>query len=222
MKKAHVVTKDRIKKAQKIEKIILKGHIEKKVLSVGVGSGLVEEYLISQGYDVVGVDVVDSRKSSSFPFFKIKSEILPFKDNLFDVVISNHVIEHVDNQHLHLSEIARVKKSNGELYLATPNKWSIIEPHYHIAFLSWLPHFLSSMLLRLLKRNNYYDVNELTRRQLESMLRKNFTVFLSKTEDTLMLELKSKTKLNDQLIDLIMLFYPFFRIIIPTHIYIAK
>jgi 2-polyprenyl-3-methyl-5-hydroxy-6-metoxy-1,4-benzoquinol methylase len=40
---------------------------------------------------------------------------------MFDVVISHHVIEHVENQEQHLSELKRVLGANGTGYLACPN-----------------------------------------------------------------------------------------------------
>ena len=55
---------------------------------------------------------------------------LPFDDARFDVVISNHVIEHVGDeaaQHAHLREIRRVMKADGSAYLAVPNRWMLTE-----------------------------------------------------------------------------------------------
>ncbi|MDP7243870.1 MAG: class I SAM-dependent methyltransferase [Flavobacteriales bacterium] len=46
---------------------------------------------------------------------------LPFKDNFFDVVIANHVIEHLIDVRLFVSEIHRVQKKNGYILLGTPN-----------------------------------------------------------------------------------------------------
>jgi 2-polyprenyl-3-methyl-5-hydroxy-6-metoxy-1,4-benzoquinol methylase len=63
---------------------------------------------------------------------------LPFPDEYFDVVVSNHVIEHVSDQQLHLSEIARVLKPNGVVYLATPNRLWPWEVHYRVLVLHYL------------------------------------------------------------------------------------
>lgn len=46
---------------------------------------------------------------------------LPYKSNFFNVVIANHVIEHLVNVRLFVSEIYRVLKSNGYAIIATPN-----------------------------------------------------------------------------------------------------
>lgn len=46
---------------------------------------------------------------------------LPYNDNFFDVVIANHVIEHLVNVRLFVSEIYRILKKNGYVIIGTPN-----------------------------------------------------------------------------------------------------
>ncbi len=95
------------------------------ILDVGCGNGQISEYFVSKNI-VYGVDIEDKRNdiSSSFQFSLLQDEILPFKDNMFDLVVSHHVIEHVNDQIKHLSEIKRVLKKNGQAYLGCPNKSS--------------------------------------------------------------------------------------------------
>jgi ubiquinone/menaquinone biosynthesis C-methylase UbiE len=57
----------------------------------------------------------------------IKSEIiqgnaenLPFENKTFDVVFCSHVLEHVNNEHKSLTEIARVTKENGTIIIGMP------------------------------------------------------------------------------------------------------
>ena len=57
------------------------------------------------------------------------------------MILTNHIIEHVgeyESQLEHLNEIKRLLK-NGIAYLAVLNKWMLIESHYQLTFLSWLP-----------------------------------------------------------------------------------
>jgi SAM-dependent methyltransferase len=49
------------------------------------------------------------------------NEKFPFKDGSMDVVVANHVIEHLTQTKLFINEIYRVLKKNGYLVLATPN-----------------------------------------------------------------------------------------------------
>ena len=69
----------------------------------------------------------------------VTDENIPFPDGTFDVVITNQVLEHVPDAGLHLREIRRVLPDDGVVYLATPNKWWLTDPHYKMPFISWLP-----------------------------------------------------------------------------------
>lgn len=96
-----------------------------KILDVGCGNGQIGRYFCD-GNSVYSVDVVDQRdnKDASVKFNLIQDEKLPFEDGLFDIVISHHVIEHVEDQGLHLQEITRVLKQDGLIYLGCPNRGS--------------------------------------------------------------------------------------------------
>src|SRR3989344_1721611 len=63
---------------------------------------------------VYGIDVDDYRLiKKGYEFKKIKNNKLPFKNKFFDVVISNQVIEHVNDPEKHVQEINRVLKDKG-------------------------------------------------------------------------------------------------------------
>ena len=49
------------------------------------------------------------------PIVDIKADILdlPFEDNSFDLVLCNHVLEHIDNDHKAMKELFRVMKKGG-------------------------------------------------------------------------------------------------------------
>jgi len=102
----------------------------------------------------------------------VGDSILPFDDCSFDVVISNHVIEHVGDhseQLKHLSEIRRVMKQSGSAYLAVPNRWMLTEPHYQLPFLSWLPTKWRSFYLRISGKGLHYDCQPLSARAFEEL-----------------------------------------------------
>ena len=56
------------------------------------------------------------------PLAKVKMDIhkIPFDDNTFDIVFCNHVLEHVDNDILAMTEIRRVLKPGGWAILQVP------------------------------------------------------------------------------------------------------
>jgi predicted SAM-dependent methyltransferase len=73
----------------------------------------------------------------------------PFKDNEFDVVWSNAVIEHVgniDKQTLFLNEIKRVSKKS---FITTPNRNFPIEVHTYTPLLHILPKNIFDAYLNL-------------------------------------------------------------------------
>lgn len=62
-----------------------------------------------------------------------------FRDNEFDIVFSNSVIEHItdyDGQRLMAEEVMRVGKN---LFLQTPNIFFPIEPHFLFPYFQFLP-----------------------------------------------------------------------------------
>ena len=131
-------------KAEKI-KIILDEHLKTSpdprllVLDIGTGNGEIAHYL-SYSFCVISVDINDHRSITDNFSFLIANEALPFTANTFDIVISNHVIEHVKNPKWHVAEIHRVLKPQGWFYLATPNRLWPWEVHYRLPLAHYLPH----------------------------------------------------------------------------------
>jgi SAM-dependent methyltransferase len=148
-----------------------------RLLEVGTGSGVIAQYfaqLAAPRFEVEAVDVLDQRRvTDGYRFQLVGGTVLPFEDDSFDVVLSNHVIEHVGgrpDQARHLREIARVLRADGQGYLATPNRWQLVEPHFKLPFLSWLPRSLRDSYVRLAGRGPRYDCDPLARRELEGLL----------------------------------------------------
>lgn len=220
-------------KALKIEKLLaLKPGVSIKMLEIGCGVGGISHYFATHpelACDVTAVDVVDLRQlKDGYRFNQVSGTCLPFMDGSFDVVITNHVIEHVgdrNSQAQHLSEVRRVLKSGGQGYLAVPNRWQLVEPHYGLSFLSWLPRPLRTPYLRLMQKGEFYDCEPLTIPELESLLLQAGFCFenvcVPATRMTLTLE-----RPNSALAALIRIVPDFWlrlpRRIIPTLIYILR
>jgi ubiquinone/menaquinone biosynthesis C-methylase UbiE len=106
-------------KARKIEALLGLDSVQAagQLLEVGTGSGGIAHYFACHAHvswQVSAVDVVDNRQvMEGYDFQLVSGCKLPFPDASFDVVISNHVIEHVGDaysQLSHLEELRRVLK----------------------------------------------------------------------------------------------------------------
>lgn len=166
-------------KALKIERLLDLAQRKRpiRMLEIGTGSGGIAHYFATHPQlrcDVTAVDVCDNRLvQDGYAFHEVQGVELPFGNARFDVVITNHVIEHVGDaaaQHQHLTEIHRVLKPDGVGYLAVPNRWMLTEPHFQLKFLSWWPHAWRTPYLRLVRKGTFYDCEPLQMRQLERML----------------------------------------------------
>lgn len=166
-------------KARKIEIMLEldKGESHLCLLEVGCGSGGISHYFgthPSKRFDVHAVDVKDSRVVfDGYIFQTVADTNLPFPSAQFDAVISNHVIEHVGDEAAqlhHLQELRRVLKPGGIGYLAVPNRWMLVEPHYKLAFLSWLPRNWRNSYLHRMRGVPFYDCKPLEMAELERIL----------------------------------------------------
>ena len=166
-------------KAIKIARLIgaKPGKPTRRLLEIGTGSGGIAHYFGTAGpigWEVDAVDVEDVRLAlEGYRFTRVNDVILPFDDDHFDVVLSNHVIEHVGDaqqQALHLAEIRRVLRPDGTGYLAVPCRWMLVEPHFRLPFLSWLPQGMADAYVRWSGKGGHYDCRPLTVGCLESML----------------------------------------------------
>jgi SAM-dependent methyltransferase len=158
--------RSRERKARKI-RLLLEGRVDllaARILDIGAGSGAIASHLGApprRPGSTVAVDVVDVRQATDgYSFVRATALELPFKSSSFDVVVSNHVLEHVgpeDAQVSHLREFARLLVHDGCGYLAVPNRWRLMERHFDLPLLSWLPERLRSPYVRLLRRGSAYD-----------------------------------------------------------------
>lgn len=171
----------RYHKGMKIERLLELRPGEKpiRLLEIGTGSGGIAHYFGMHTHlrcEVDAVDVCDNRLvRTGFRYWEVRDTALPFEDGSFDVVLSNHVIEHVGDaaaQRQHLLEIRRLLRPQGLAYLAVPSRWMVIEPHFRLAFLSWLPRGIADLYVRTMGRGTHYDCRPLTSQGLEAMLQK--------------------------------------------------
>lgn len=129
-----------------------------RLLDVGCGNGTYLAYMRDLGWEVEGVEVdhraVEQAQKLNLPVYLGSVEQKCFKDNQFDVISMNHVIEHVHDPLKVLKVCYRILKPGGTLIAITPNTssaahswfrefWRGLEPPRHI-------HLFTSPALRRL------------------------------------------------------------------------
>jgi SAM-dependent methyltransferase len=73
-------------------------------------------------------------------------DLLPFPDDVFDIIDSIHVVEHVRNLQIYVGELVRVLKPGGICYISCPNRLYYLETHAMLPFVHWLPKALGDRL----------------------------------------------------------------------------
>lgn len=153
----------RTRKAEKIKAVLRQEGIlpnqNLSVLDIGCSFGFILKGLVPDvGYGV-GTDIDRSAMKATaenLAYVCADGEHLPFACDSFDVVICNHVYEHTDSPEQMLAEIERILAPTGVCYFAGPNKYDLVEPHYGLLFLSWLPRALADFYLRVARRGEAY------------------------------------------------------------------
>lgn len=107
-----------------------------KVLEAGCGVGMYASQirrrysLDVEAFDVELGRIEDARRDTPHALVAA-AETLPYRTDLFDVIISNEVIEHVIDDRKAVVEMVRVLKPGGRIILFCPNRWYPVEQHGH-------------------------------------------------------------------------------------------
>lgn len=201
------------------------------LLEVGTGAGVIAAELAAvvgpQGH-VESVDVTDERiVTEGYRFTRIAGTALPFAAARFDIVVSNHVIEHVGDRRAqahHLSEIRRVLDPDRLVYLAAPNKWQWMEPHFRLPLLSWLPQELGDRYVRATGKGRRYDCLPPSRATLFRLTREAGLAPEDVTWEVLQ-RMAQNNELGGVSAFVRRFGYPAYRLgraLIPTHILVAR
>lgn len=146
------------------------------VADVGCSGGIVADELRRCGGTVVGLDIdrpgiakAQDAFGAGVSFACGDSQHLPLADGSVDVVICNHVYEHVVDPELLMAELRRVVRRDGVLYLGLGNRLGVMEPHYRLPFLSWLPRRAAHTYVKRMGRADHYHEAFRTRSGLQNL-----------------------------------------------------
>ena len=130
-----------------------------RMLDVGCGQGFESARFLDPGRQVVGADyssdavVTAARRygPEGLRVAQMDALGLGFLSSSFDGACSSHLIEHFADPEPHVSELARVLKDDGVLYVLTPNKPADFENPFHL-------HLFDRDELRSMLERHFGDV----------------------------------------------------------------
>jgi ubiquinone/menaquinone biosynthesis C-methylase UbiE len=98
-----------------------------KILDFGCGDQRYKKY-INNSNKYYGMDVISKHggdKKQIFEYeFDTKNNIINFESNFFDTIIFTEVLEHLQDFDLIISELYRVLKKKGKIFITTPFMWA--------------------------------------------------------------------------------------------------
>lgn len=165
---------DRIRKARVIAHLCgeyLTG--EAVAADLGAGTGIIRAELEKEtsnplfGLEIDASFIVDRERMVLGDVRRI-----PFADESLDFALLNHVYEHVPDPRRLFEEAYRVTRPGGAVYVTAGNRLAVMEPHYRLPLLSWLPRRAAGAYLRMTRRGTTYDdITFLTYRPLMRLMR---------------------------------------------------
>jgi SAM-dependent methyltransferase len=149
-----------------------------RVVDLGCSTGFIADEFRRAGATTIGIDidapglaVANRRFHNQVAFLSADGQALPFLTGTIDIVVFNHIYEHVVDADAVMAEIVRVLRPGGLAYLGLGNRWGVIEPHYGLPFLSWLPPRAANRYIRLFGRADGYHERFRGPRGLRRMVR---------------------------------------------------
>ena len=168
----------------------------KKVLEVGVGSGVDFVQWCKAGCDAYGIDLTEAAVAHTrgwLEFYHLpehvqiaNAEALPFPDNTFDLVYSWGVLHHSPDTQKAISECIRVCKPGGEIKLMLYNRRSLL------AFGLWLKGLL----------HKHVTFTEAIAHEMENCGTKAFTVKEIRRMCSNVISIESKTNTYDKMLNM--------------------
>ena len=107
-----------------LEKILMQRG-QPSVLDIGCATGALPAFLSGRKWRVTGVEISPggeyARNTRALDIKSLPLEENKFPDKCFDVVLASHLIEHLNNPFSFLTEVRRILKENGFVFITTPN-----------------------------------------------------------------------------------------------------
>lgn len=146
---------------------------EATVVDLGAGTGIVRKVLeVISGNKIIGIEMDGSFIVERERMVRGDVLRLPLASESIDFAMLNHLYEHVSDPGLLFEETYRILRPGGRAYVTAGSRLAILEPHYRLPFLSWLPRGSASAYLRMTRKGRSYDdIRFLTYRPLTRLMR---------------------------------------------------
>lgn len=108
----------------------------------GASLDAAERHIFAMDYNPAYCEITRTRALRyrlDLPVLAAAGENLPFKGDEFGILACWDVVEHVQDPERVVAEIARVLKPGGCAFLTVINRLALVDPHYHLRFVNWLP-----------------------------------------------------------------------------------
>ena len=136
----------------------------RRALDIGCGLGVMLEKLSQISEEVVGLDIVNNTETTKLILFDLNLGKLPFKDELFDLIVCTEVLEHLCYPHQVLKEISRILIVDEYFVVGLPNSYNIIDlfkiirgkPIPELDFDAYRHHVFTSIEQNLNFTKSYY------------------------------------------------------------------
>lgn len=133
-----------------------------RVLDLGAGMGgfavamqRAGERITALDYNFAYCEIARTRArryALDLPALVGAGEALPFADASFEIVTCWDVLEHVQAPRQLLREIARVLKHDGVAFMTVINRLALVDPHYHLRFVNYVPRAVGETYIALRQR----------------------------------------------------------------------
>lgn len=150
-------------------------HASVGIADLGAGTGIIRSILSKRiGRSIVGFELDAEFIVERSGMVGADVLHLPVADSSLEFLLINHLYEHVTSQPDLFAEAFRVLVPGGSAYVTAGNRLALIEPHYRLPLLSWLPRPIASAYLRASGRGRTYDdIHFLTYRPLARIIQES-------------------------------------------------
>ena len=225
----------RVKKSKKAINVI-KDHLHElkdlNLLDIGCSTGIMTNEYSKYFSKTIGIDIdkeainyaLKNFNNQKITFFQASYDDERITKQRFDVITCSHIYEHVSDSKDLLDTIYNILEPGGVCYFVGGNRFKIIEPHFKLPFLSFLPKKVARLYLKLTKKEGDYYQKHLSLFNLKNLVQKfkiyDYTIEIISnptkySSDDLIKEGSFKQKIY-------ILIAKIFYFLVPTYIWILK